>query len=58
MENPTQTVQVLAAQKDDQLAFETLVILNVVGEQIGSLVAFLELSSLSAFTLPPTLASP
>ena len=34
-----------------------LVVLGVVGEQIGSLVAFLELSSLSSFALPPTLAS-
>jgi len=33
-----------------------LAVLGVVGEQIGSLVAFLELSSLSSFTLPPTLA--
>ncbi len=32
-----------------------LVVLSVVGEQIGSLVAFLELSSLSSFALPPTL---
>ncbi len=32
-----------------------LIVLDVVGEQIGSLVAFLELSSLSSFTLPPTL---
>src|SRR5713101_4742264 len=32
-----------------------LVVLDVVGEQIGSLVAFLDLSSLSSFTLPPTL---
>ncbi len=34
-----------------------LVVLGVVGEQIGSLVAFLELSSFSSFALPPTLAS-
>jgi len=34
-----------------------LLVLGVVGEQIGSLVAFLELSSLSSFALPPTLAS-
>jgi RNA polymerase sigma-70 factor (ECF subfamily) len=34
-----------------------LVVLGVVDEQIGSLVAFLELSSLSSFALPPTLAS-
>ena len=34
-----------------------LVVLGVVGEQIGSLVAFLELSSLSSFGLPPTLPS-
>ncbi len=34
-----------------------LVVLGVVGEQIGSLVGFLELSSLSSFALPPTLAS-
>jgi RNA polymerase sigma-70 factor (ECF subfamily) len=34
-----------------------LVVLGVVGEQIGSLVAFLELSSLSSFALPPTLPS-
>ena len=32
-----------------------LLVLGVVGEQIGSLVAFLELSSLSSFALPPTL---
>jgi RNA polymerase sigma-70 factor, ECF subfamily len=32
-----------------------LVVLGVEGEQIGSLVAFLELSSLSSFALPPTL---
>jgi len=32
-----------------------LVVLGVVGEQIGSLVTFLELSSLSSFALPPTL---
>jgi RNA polymerase sigma-70 factor (ECF subfamily) len=32
-----------------------LVVLDVVGEQIGSLVAFLEPSSLSSFALPPTL---
>ena len=34
-----------------------LMVLGVVGEQIGSLVAFLEPSSLSSFALPPTLAS-
>ena len=34
-----------------------LVVLDVVGEQIGSLVAFLDLSSLSSFALPPTLDS-
>lgn len=34
-----------------------LVVLDVVGEQIASLVAFLELSSFSSFVLPPTLAS-
>jgi len=34
-----------------------LMVLGVEGEQIGSLVAFLELSSLSSFALPPTLAS-
>jgi RNA polymerase sigma-70 factor (ECF subfamily) len=34
-----------------------LMVLGVVGEQIGSLVAFLELSSLSSFALPPTLPS-
>jgi RNA polymerase sigma-70 factor, ECF subfamily len=34
-----------------------LVVLDVVGEQIGSLVAFLDLSSLSSFALPPTLSS-
>ena len=34
-----------------------LLVLGVVGEQIGSLVAFLELSSLSSFALLPTLAS-
>lgn len=33
----------------------SLVVLGVVGEQIGSLVAFLDLSSLSSFALPPTL---
>lgn len=32
-----------------------LVVLDVVGEQIGSLVAFLEPSSLSSFALPPAL---
>jgi RNA polymerase sigma-70 factor (ECF subfamily) len=32
-----------------------LVVLDVEGEQIASLVAFLELSSLSTFALPPTL---
>jgi RNA polymerase sigma-70 factor (ECF subfamily) len=32
-----------------------LMVLGVVGEQLGSLVAFLELSSLSPFALPPTL---
>lgn len=32
-----------------------LMVLEVVGEQIGSLVAFLDLSSLSPFALPPTL---
>src|SRR5450755_716992 len=32
-----------------------LVVLGMVGEQIGSLVAFLEPSSLSPFALPPTL---
>ena len=32
-----------------------LVVLGVEGEQIGSLVGFLDLSSLSAFALPPTL---
>src|SRR6266849_2401237 len=34
-----------------------LVVLGVEGEQIGSLVAFLELSSLSSFALPTTLPS-
>ncbi|BCL80747.1 ECF RNA polymerase sigma factor SigG [Ktedonobacteria bacterium brp13] len=34
-----------------------LVVLGVEGEQIGSLVAFLELSSFSSFALPPTLPS-
>jgi RNA polymerase sigma-70 factor (ECF subfamily) len=34
-----------------------LLVLGVVGEQIGSLVAFLELSSFSSFALLPTLAS-
>lgn len=32
-----------------------LMVLSVVGEQIGSLVAFLELSSFSSFILLPTL---
>ena len=32
-----------------------LVVLGMEGEQIASLVAFLELSSLSSFVLPPTL---
>jgi RNA polymerase sigma-70 factor, ECF subfamily len=32
-----------------------LVVLGIEGEQIGNLVAFLELSSLSSFALPPTL---
>ncbi|HWZ17247.1 MAG TPA: RNA polymerase subunit sigma-70 [Ktedonobacteraceae bacterium] len=31
-----------------------LMVLNIEGEQIGSLVAFLDLSSLSSFALPPT----
>ena len=34
-----------------------LMVLGVVGEQLASLVAFLELSSLSSFALPPTLPS-
>jgi RNA polymerase sigma-70 factor (ECF subfamily) len=34
-----------------------LIVLDVVGEQIGSLVAFMEPSRLSSFTLPPTLPS-
>ena len=34
-----------------------LMVLDVVGEQIASLVAFLDLSSLSPFALPPTLPS-
>lgn len=34
-----------------------LIVLDVVGEQIGSLVAFLEPSLLSSFALPPTLMS-
>ena len=34
-----------------------LLVLDVVGEQIGSLVAFLDLPSLSSFALPPTLGS-
>jgi RNA polymerase sigma-70 factor (ECF subfamily) len=34
-----------------------LIVLGEVGEQIGSLVAFLDVSSLSSFALPPTLAS-
>ena len=34
-----------------------LIVLDVVGEQIGSLVAFPEPSSLSSFALPPTLPS-
>jgi RNA polymerase sigma-70 factor (ECF subfamily) len=34
-----------------------LVVLSVEGEQIASLVAFLDLSSLSSFALPPTLPS-
>ncbi len=34
-----------------------LLVLEVVGEQIGNLVAFLEPSRLSSFTLPPTLPS-
>jgi RNA polymerase sigma-70 factor, ECF subfamily len=34
-----------------------LIVLGVVGEQIGNLVAFLDLSSLSSFALPPTLPS-
>ncbi len=34
-----------------------LVVLGVVGEQIAHIVAFLELSSLSSFALPPTLPS-
>jgi hypothetical protein len=34
-----------------------LVVLDVVGEQIAHITAFLDLSSLSAFALPPTLPS-
>jgi RNA polymerase sigma-70 factor (ECF subfamily) len=34
-----------------------LVVLDVVGEQIGSLVAFLDLTTLAPFALPPTLAA-
>jgi RNA polymerase sigma-70 factor (ECF subfamily) len=34
-----------------------LIVLGVVDEQIGSLIAFLELSSLSSFALPPTFPS-
>ncbi len=34
-----------------------LVVLDMVGEQIGSFVVFLDLSSLSSFALPPTLPS-
>jgi RNA polymerase sigma-70 factor (ECF subfamily) len=38
----------------DVYQFFGLVVLGVEGKQIGSLVAFLELSSLSSFGLPPT----
>jgi len=41
----------------DAYQFFGLLVLGVEGEQIGSLVAFLEPSSLSSFALPPTLAS-
>ena len=41
----------------DVYQFFGLIVLDVVGEQIGSLVAFLELSSLSSFALPATLPS-
>jgi RNA polymerase sigma-70 factor (ECF subfamily) len=34
-----------------------LIVLGVVDEQIGSLIAFLELSSLSSFALPPIFPS-
>jgi RNA polymerase sigma-70 factor (ECF subfamily) len=37
--------------------FVGLVVLDMVGEQIGSFVAFLDVSSLSSFALPPTLPS-
>ena len=33
-----------------------MVVLGLEGEQIGSLVAFLDVSSISSFALPPTLA--
>ena len=42
------------AGADDYQLFG-LVVLGVVGEQIGSLVAFLELSSFSSFALPPSI---
>ena len=41
----------------DAYQFIGLIVLGIVGEQIGSLVAFLEPSRLSSFALPPTLAS-
>ena len=44
------------AGADDYQLFG-LIVLGVEGEQIGSLVAFLDLSSLSSFALPPTLPS-
>lgn len=40
----------------DHYQFFGLMVLDVVGEQIASLVAFLEHSSLSSFAFPPTLA--
>jgi len=44
------------AGADDYQLFG-LVVLDVVGEQIAHIVAFLDLESLSPFALPPTLAS-
>ena len=43
--------------KADVYQLVGLIVLGVVDEQIGSLIAFLELSSLSSFALPPTFPS-
>jgi RNA polymerase sigma-70 factor (ECF subfamily) len=70
METPTKTALALATQAGDRTAFGLyrreagtdvsqlfgLLVLSVEGEQIASLVAFLDLSSLSSFAFPATLA--